>query len=196
MRDLAQLAVEGRKRGVIVDVGANDGVFEDWSRQYEHAGWRVLCIEGNPDNEEALAANREEYVIAVVGAREEDAEFHIHKCGHGNAACTGLKKSRSSAWVEVCSRGRWPLQRVINVKVRTLSSLFKEHAITDIDLLGMDIEGGELAALRGLDFDMWKPEFIQCENYTGESKVRTFLEGKGYEYVHAKCDELYRRADA
>jgi hypothetical protein len=51
------------------------------------------------------------------------------------------------------------------VRARTLSALIDEaHLALPIDLLSLDVEGGEVAALRGLDLERHAPRFICVES--------------------------------
>jgi hypothetical protein len=52
----------------------------------------------------------------------------------------------------------------LQVRARTLTAILDEAEISrEIDLLSLDVEGGEPAALRGLDFARYAPRFICIE---------------------------------
>lgn len=62
---------------------------------------------------------------------------------------------------------------------RTLTSLLSEvSAPLNFDLLSLDVEGNELAVLRGLDFSRYKPRWILVEVRSAE--VEQYLESVGY----------------
>lgn len=45
----------------------------------------------------------------------------------------------------------------------------------------MDIEGFEISALYGMDFDRWQPTYFLIEWNVGEDELFPFMESKGYE---------------
>ena len=64
----------------------------------------------------------------------------------------------------------------LHVPARTLSAVIDEVSLRQpIDLLSLDIEGGEAAALRGLDFRRHAPRFI-CVEARDEAAINAVLE--------------------
>src|SRR5262249_1772850 len=51
----------------------------------------------------------------------------------------------------------------IDVPAKTLTQVLDEHNVSNIDLLSLDVEGFEIQALRGLEFDRYLPEHILVE---------------------------------
>ena len=65
---------------------------------------------------------------------------------------------------------------------RTLNSII-EHEIPEvkeIDILSIDIEGGEYNCLHGLDLIKYTPKVIVIENVTNDASIRTYLEQHTY----------------
>ena len=68
--------------------------------------------------------------------------------------------------------------------------------LTEIDILSVDIEGGEYNCLLGVDLKKYKPKVIVLENVTDDKMIRTYLESHQYTldrhiaynqyYVHAE----------
>jgi hypothetical protein len=52
--------------------------------------------------------------------------------------------------------------------------------VTNIDILKIDVEGGELNVLNGVDFNKYKPKLILLENICKNSSINDFLYSKGY----------------
>lgn len=52
--------------------------------------------------------------------------------------------------------------------------------ITKIDILSIDVEGGELSVLKGLDLDRYAPAIILVENVFNSSELVQYILAKGY----------------
>lgn len=87
----------------------------------------------------------------------------------------------------------------IEVSAATLNEILDAEGITRIDLLALDIEGHEIAALRGLDLQRFQPELIVSEGIRPE--VDALLERNGYERIERyvpfdRTNRYYRRRAA
>jgi hypothetical protein len=87
----------------------------------------------------------------------------------------------------------------VEVPARTLSSILAEAEIDRLDLMVLDIEGHELDALRGMDFDAVAPRHLLLESLTPQEDRGDFdsLLGDRYELLEmaSKHDLLYSRRD-
>lgn len=83
------------------------------------------------------------------------------------------------------------VQTEIEVEAVTLEGFMREAGLEDIDLLWMDIQGAELAALRGLGERIAAVKLIHLEAefveiYAGQPlfpEVRSFLEAHGFRFI-------------
>ena len=76
---------------------------------------------------------------------------------------------------------------------RPLTSLLDEvSAPSAFDLLSLDVEGNELAVLKGLDFRKYQPKWMLVE--TRNSDVSDYLSDRSYEEV-AKLSEYKGYSD-
>lgn len=65
---------------------------------------------------------------------------------------------------------------------RTLTSILEEvDALLDVKFLSVDVEGGELEVLKGINFSKFSVEWILVETQARD-QVTDFLGGKGYGY--------------
>ena len=62
--------------------------------------------------------------------------------------------------------------------------MLEEAGVTRLDYLSLDIEGHELAAFRGLDFDRWQPKLILVEDHMYNLKLHRVLKSKSYRLVY------------
>ena len=61
-----------------------------------------------------------------------------------------------------------------------------------IDILSIDIEGGELNLLKSIDFMKYKIKVITVENNYNNPFYKTYLEGQNFTlYRKEDCDEIY-----
>lgn len=88
----------------------------------------------------------------------------------------------------------WERPYEVTVPARTLSAVLDEASAGAIDLLVLDVEGHEVAALRGLDLDRHPPTLMLIEKNGAEAELQAVL-GDRYEFVcePSASDALYRR---
>jgi FkbM family methyltransferase len=122
---------------VIVDLGANLGVFATRAAKRVGPKGRVIAVEPHPDNFARLSANARrnglawlECVPAAAGDRDGQVELFVHERGINHSIVRGSGRS-------------------VTVPIRTVDSLVRERGLERVDFLKIDIEGAVPAALRG-----------------------------------------------
>lgn len=155
--------------GVFVEAGANDGIAQSNTYYFERIRhWTGLLIEPVPALAARCARNRRAKVMgaALVGAGSRDATVELHVAGLMSTVSEALGDAAATARHVEMGRLVQGLSRTetLRVPARTLSSLIDEAQISlPIDLLSLDVEGAELAALDGLDFSRHAPRYICVE---------------------------------
>ena len=174
-------------RGVAVDVGANNGEFESNTLLLEDAGWNVLCIEAAPRYAIPLSLCRKKFALcAVDGSGGDWASFYA---GGSPTPSEQMLVPRRGA--TTC-----PHQNIIRVPLLTLDMVLHIFGYTCIDVLSMDIEGGELDALRGFDIERWDPKVIVCEDLENENLLLEYLEPFGFRFDGTRqFDRCFVRKD-
>jgi len=71
----------------------------------------------------------------------------------------------------------------IHVPMTSLNNLLDREGIKKIDLLSIDIEGHELAALAGLDLERFSPDLIVTEAFDIKDAVKKYLNEHGYQQI-------------
>jgi FkbM family methyltransferase len=74
----------------------------------------------------------------------------------------------------------------VHVETITLDDLLDREGVTKIDLLSMDIEGHEQAALAGFDIKRFRPELVVIEGQvvgSKDGKVYSYFDRNGYELI-------------
>jgi len=140
---------------VAFDGGANAG---DYSREILAAARRERCaveVHAFEPSPHCLAGLRQSFAsepaVRLVGVAlaDHDGEAVLHDGRAGSSQASLVAR-------DVLSGN--PAQ-VINVPLLRLGDYLETHAIKRVDLLKLDVEGSELAALRGLG-DRLRPELI------------------------------------
>jgi len=141
--------------GFFIEAGANDGVSQSNTYFLEKAlGWRGVLVEPVPRLFKKCRRNRRNSAVfncALVAPEDEGTAVSI--CDMGDR---GLL-SRISAG-DISSAGS-----VTEICGRTLTSVLSESQVERIDFFSLDVEGYELAVLKGLDLSRFAPCFILVE---------------------------------
>ena len=68
------------------------------------------------------------------------------------------------------------------VPQKTLNTVIKNEIpnLTKIDIISLDIEGGKLDCLYGLDLNKYNPSVLVIENVTDEPFIQNYLATFGY----------------
>jgi FkbM family methyltransferase len=141
-----QLDLIGPNAKVIFDVGAQSGQTTlEYLTTFLEA--RVFSFEPDVENfsvsRQAIAsyAQRCSLHFAALSDTNGTAQFHVnsHNGTHSLLPIGGHEYFKEPSH---------EVKRVI-VPVRTLDSFAAEHSVSSIDIVKMDIQGGELAALKG-----------------------------------------------
>lgn len=184
--------------GLVVEVGAFDGVHLSNSYSLELRGWRSLCIEPNPDIFQHLKGNRRKSVnvnCAVVGdASIQEVEFFVEKIG----VLSGIEFDEHDVKERYDRRGlTYESPSRVRVAAKTLDQIFDENGMgpNDVDLLSIDVEGYELEVLKGFDIERFRPKLLVVEANTPKQKdsIMTFFSflKKKYVYVGSNYQNLF-----
>ncbi|MBI3566068.1 MAG: FkbM family methyltransferase [Elusimicrobia bacterium] len=122
---------------VVVDLGANLGVFAARAAKRVGPEGRVVAVEPHPDNFARLKGNAErnglknlDCVNAAAGDHEGEVALFVHERGINHSLVRGSGKS-------------------LPVRLTTVDALVKEKGLARVDFLKVDIEGVVPEALRG-----------------------------------------------
>lgn len=150
------------KSPVVLDIGANVGNYSNLLKELAPNA-RIFAFEPHPLTFDRLqkAAGENSYVAvnAAVGAAEATAQLYDHggKSGeHGTEHASMFKdviesvhSNKSAAW---------------DVRVTTVDNFVRENQLRHIDLLKIDVEGGEMNVLLGAS-DTLRGEMIDIIHF-------------------------------
>jgi FkbM family methyltransferase len=185
--------------GVFVEAGANDGFTQSNTYYLERfKGWSGVLIEGIP--EMAAECRRERpraqvFNCALVAPADAGQPVRMHY-GDMVSIVEGAQGSAAADREHLALYADIAPSYTVEVEGRTLSAVLDEAGVSDIDLLSLDVEGYEIAALQGLDLDRHAPSWILVEAMDPEHvAVLDGLLGDRYALVArlTRDDVLYRR---
>jgi FkbM family methyltransferase len=187
-------ALRDVKRGFYVDVGANSPDQHSVTRAFYERGWRGINIEPVPAFHEQLVAARPDDINLAVAIGDRAGLINFY-----DVPDTGL----STVDPEVARQHRLSGYPIIErqVPVETLDQVFATQGVDLVHFLKIDVEGHEIAVLRGLSLRDVRPWIIvveataplsQDQNHSNWDKLLT---GRGYGFVYFDGLNRYYLAD-
>jgi FkbM family methyltransferase len=144
--------------GVYVDVGAAGPVVDSVTKAFYDAGWSGLNVEPADHYADLLEQARPRDTVARVcaGAEAGKAVFHL-------IDGTGLS-TMSDGGMALLGDAGYRASEVV-MPVERLDKVISDAGLTgrEINFLKVDVEGLEEAALRGVDFSVWRPWVVVVE---------------------------------
>jgi FkbM family methyltransferase len=184
--------------GFFIEAGANDGVTQSntFLLQRDH-GWSGLLVEPIPELARRCRQNRPGCIVenaALVPEGHAAKSVEMTYCNLMSQVKGAMKSTAEEA--DHIRRGKECQQietYTVNVPAKTLSQILDAHSVSQVDLLSLDVEGFELAALQGIDYHRHAPRWMLIEaRYRQE--IDTFLRAwYDVSAVLSHHDVLYRR---
>lgn len=176
---------EGFGPGVFVEIGAYDGIQFSNTYALEQLGWTGLLIEAHPENVERCRKNRPRSIVehyAIGGPDASGTALFNMVIGRGGDLLSAL--SPDADHLCRCLREGEGI-RQISVPCIGLGQLLKLHQLPHIDFLSIDIEGGEIEALRGMDFERLRPRLVLLEANGREAleALHAFMQALSYRTI-------------
>lgn len=169
---------DDRRDGFFVDVGAFHWKDASTTLYLEkHLGWTGLAIDANPRFGPGYAKNRpgSEFLSYFVSDHSGDTEAMFE---------AGPLSSTSEAHIRSFPNMKDSELARIEVPTITLDDLLEARGIEEIDLLSMDIELGEPAALAGFDIERYRPELVCIEaSKAVRDQIAAYFAEHGYERI-------------
>jgi FkbM family methyltransferase len=163
-------------KGVFFDVGAFEPIKISNSYHFETNGWKTYCFEANRDLIYHLKQYRKNvYNYAISNENLNNVEFNIVNTDNLTASYSAIEISeeykKQCGWDD-----NWVIKK-INVPQKTLNNVIENEIqdIFEIDILSIDVEGGELNVLKGLDLIKYKPKIILVENVCHTKDIENYL---------------------
>jgi FkbM family methyltransferase len=183
------------KSKMFVEVGAFDGKhYSNVRRLVEKHGWRGLSIEPVRKNFAKLC---ESYwgkdvkcIQAAVSNHTGTAEINVSTYPHlpeWGSDVASLSTEDNARWTKTYG-AKWEKE---TIEVKTLTDIFSENGLKNVDLLSIDAEGHDVEVLEGLDFSQHKPQLVVVEYGDKRRNIAELLASKGYSLVYDNKQDLF-----
>ena len=191
--------IKPQKNGFFVELGANNGVFQSNTYKLQKEfNWTGILIEPNQKRFIECIKNRsfkkkpKVFCNACVPFEYKDKFVEIEYADLMSVA-KNLNVGRKEIEIHTNKGTKFlessECRHSFGAIAKTLTDILNESlAPTNFDLLSLDVEGNELAVLKGLDFNKYNPKWILVE--TRNNKVKEYLEKRNYnqKYVLSKYE--------
>ena len=169
-------------KGVFLDVGAFEPIRISNSYHFEQNGWDCYLFEANTNAIPLLKEHRANvFNFAIYDCDLPEVEFNVVTTNGWTAGFSAINISESIKNVFKAKINDSQIQK-IKVPQRSLNSILANElsTVNKIDVLKIDIEGGELKCLQGLDLNIHKPKLIVLENILNDTGIVSYLASYGY----------------
>jgi len=147
--------------GIFMEIGCIDGRRFSNTLRLEERGWKGICVEAHPDYIELIRCNRPGSIVVHAAVGEKDqAEVTFYANSRGSLST--LDKSLEELYRNNYGRYFTGFE-IRHVPMRSISSILQEYNIPSPDVISIDIEGTELQAVQGIDFNRYRPRVIVVE---------------------------------
>jgi FkbM family methyltransferase len=181
--------------GTFMEAGAHDGYTQSNTYFLErHRGWSGVLVEPIPELHRKAARRRpRSQVVSAALVPPEQAGGTVEIQFGDLMSKVGDDGSHASGGLANAGRAGYS----VDVPARTISDVLDDAGVDALDLLVLDIEGHELAALRGLDLDRHPVGLLCIEMLDLPTQRPAFdaLLADRYEFVDTLSpdDAVYRR---
>jgi FkbM family methyltransferase len=176
---------QDKRGGFFVDVGSNHHRIDSTTCYLEeHLGWQGIAIDALCGLEAGYRENRKDtrfFCYFVSDRSDADVDFYVTRQKHHR------RSSADGKWAK-----RYDLPRKAKVRTITLDDLLAGEGVRRIDLLSMDIELAEPAALAGFEIEKYHPALVCIELHKEiRQAVHGYFTNHGYGVLE-KYEELDR----
>ncbi len=161
---------------IMVDVGAHYGVSANY---FAALDWTIYCFEPDP-------SNRKHLVERFGGAR--NVKIDSRAVSDKPAKNVSFFSSEESTGISGLHAFRETHTESGQVDVTTVADIIKEHALSHIDFLKIDVEGFDFPVLKGVPWGECSPDVIECEYEDAKTvslghswdNIADYLTARGY----------------
>lgn len=157
--------------GVFLEIGALDGVWYSNSKYLEDSlGWTGILIEAQPENAKRLKQNRKQNYIITNAICEEGVDTVLFQGGQA----TGGIVIEDDPEVMAHHKAHNKNGELVEVSCTTMSEVFYDYEF-QIDLLTIDMEGGEMMFLKLFPWDQIEVGCLMVECTSHKEEMKDFF---------------------
>lgn len=177
---LADLRIDNKAR--FLDIGAHHPIRSNNTYLFYTVGYRGVLVEPNPYYVDLIKKHRPEDTVLPVGIGIDDqteADYYVIR---GDGQLNTFSKAQADAHER---ENKGAIERVEKRQLVRLDKVLEKHFSAGAPaFVSMDVEGLDLAILKTLDFDRWRPAVfcIETATVTGDidAGIAALLQEKGY----------------
>jgi len=185
---------EDQPNGVLVDIGAADGINNSNTRHLLLTGWSGVLIEPNKKNYNKLLnlykdnSNVKSFNFGCSNKSVDKAKFFIDKNDDYEQISTFNEETQ--VWCKEYFKCDFVEDEVDLVKT---SELFINNNLDHIDFISIDAEGYDSLIIDGIDFNQVNIELFCLENVNSECEKK--LIDNGYKLIHETAgNKFYKKS--
>jgi hypothetical protein len=177
------------KNGFFLDVGSGDGTFNSNTKALEQKGWTGICVDPFPIKMQDRRCQIFKEVVSSEAGKP--VKFWTGGQGYKDSFWGGITDTLGRE-----AKAIMPTAPSVEFTTVTLGDILERaKAPRFIHFVSLDIEGGELNALKGFPFDKFKIGALAVEHFYEEpkrSEIKALMESHGYKRVHTwRQDDFY-----
>lgn len=168
-------------KGIIIEIGSFEPIRLSNTYHLEKNGWDTYQLEANPKDIKMFDIRKNKCLNYAVSNRDEDNVDFTVVSSIWTAGFSALNPS-------IQGHENYP-QNIIKVNVRKLDTIFAnewKHLVDkNIDIMTIDVEGGELDVLKGLDMSKIRPYLLCVEDHkfnNGTSELHKYILSQNYRF--------------
>lgn len=159
-----------KSRGFFIEVGANDPVKFSQTWLLEQHGWQGALVEPLALKCDRLREQRPNSRVfqVAVGAPEDRGETTLHI-------------TADDMFSALYSREKCPVETHLEtVHVITLDEVLTQLDWPEVDFVSIDVEGMELAVMRGFNLERVRPKLLLLEDHMKNLRLHRHVWQRGY----------------
>ncbi len=167
------------KNGFYVDVGANDPTEDSVTKLFYEKGWTGINVEPIKRLFDSLVSERPKDINLNIGiaSKNGEAKFREYHTYHGLSTMDSVMQESYS---EDTEDDNYKDFTDYTVEIKTLKSVFKEHNVSNIHFMKIDVEGLEYEVIAGNDWKKYRPEVLCIESNHIAHDWRPLIESADY----------------
>jgi FkbM family methyltransferase len=175
--------VRGIGKITYLDIGAYDPIELSNTYYFYRRGYRGVLVEPNVSLCEKLRAVRPEDTTLVAGIADttaKEADYYIMT----QSGLNTFSKDEADHQTEV-TKGQISVKEVIKMPLLNINDVMIKHFRDAPTFLSVDTEGLDLAILKGINYDRFRPNVICAETLVSSTtkmrpEIPEFMASRGY----------------
>lgn len=165
------------RKGIIVDIGANDGLRFNNTYRFSKKGWKCVNVEPNPVLFDILRRTRRDDININAGIARDKGVMTFYRIFPETLGTFSGEQARASI------KDGFKLIGEISVDVGSLEDVFQRYSEGEgIAFLSVDTEGFDLQVLESNNWAKYRPAVL-CIEKGSDPAVLKLMEKSGYDKI-------------